>query len=79
MVAINYCLSLQNIFFSQLVPVMQQPDGVSVHYLCYKMQNLAWKKYVIARKSETGTTDKVLYVDMQIRCIWEHTVRTYFT
>jgi len=45
--------------FPQLVPVMQQPDGVSVHYLCYKMQNLAWKKYVIARKSEAGTIDKV--------------------
>lgn len=52
--------------FPQLVPVMQQPDGVSVHYLCYKMQSLAWKKYVIARKSETGTIGKVLYADMQI-------------
>ena len=38
---------------------MQQPDGISVQYLCYKMQNLAWKKYAIARKIETGTIDKV--------------------
>ncbi|XP_065918524.1 DNA-directed RNA polymerase, mitochondrial-like isoform X2 [Dysidea avara] len=47
------------IVLDELVPLMQQPDGISVQYLCYKMQNLAWKKYAIARKIETGTIDKI--------------------
>jgi len=47
------------LFTCQLVPLMQQPDGLSVHYLCYIVRSLAWKKYVINRKMEAGTIDKV--------------------
>ena len=36
-----------------------QPDGLPVNYLCGKLRNRIWNKFVIAQKQSTGIAKKV--------------------
>ena len=38
---------------------VSQPDGLPVNYLCGKLRNRIWNKFIIAQKQSTGIAKKV--------------------
>ena len=38
---------------------LEQPEGLPVHYICHRLGQSAWNKYVIFQKKRKGVVDKV--------------------
>ena len=48
---------------------VSQPDGLPVNYLCGKLRNRIWNKFIIAQKQSTGIAKKACVCIRVYTCV----------